>query len=261
MQTKRVVPVLLLMLCCAMATMLSACGEPTGYAAAPADPPVTPYDTSPGTLDVRVMIIEDQDALNHRSNISISFSTNVIEDPNYVLFDDPQYQTVICNGVTLALGTLQTYPLSVPRGEYICQYRGTKENEDNEDFGNNEHHEHITVLPYAQMFDVPLKSTLSPQLPTITSSGFTLHYTPDAAGSNCTISAMAIDLAGDTPVTGGSSSSATGTYSGPSTAGLKGQGDIILTRTCDVSPSSPAPFDSMHITYITKASVEVTWTP
>lgn len=249
MQTKRAVPVMLLILYCTIAALLSACGALSGTAAAPADPPVTPYDTSPVTLDVKVTIVEDQDALSHKSSIVISFSTDFIEDTNYVLFDDPQ-ETVNCNGVTMTLGHSTAYTLTVMRGGYICQYRGTKQNEDNNQ---------ITVLPYTQMFDVHPKSTLSPLLPTVTGSGFTLHYTPDAAGSNCNITAMAIDRAGDPAVMGGPSPSTTGTYSGPSTAGLKGQGDILLTRTCDVSSSSSGLFDSMHVTYITKASVEVTW--
>jgi hypothetical protein len=238
-----------------MAVMLSACDPLSGYAAAPVDPPtiigVAPYDTSPGTLDVNVTITEDQDTLtNNSTNIKVTFSTDLIENMNYVQFDDGS-EAVICNGVTKNLkGDIQSYSLpGVPRREYICTYRGTKENEDTEI---------VTQLPFTQMIDVPLKSTLNPLLPTITGSGFTLHYTPDGAGSNCTISATAIDRAGDQQVVGGSLPSTTGTYTGPSTAGLKGRGDIELTRTCKFTPSSP--FDSMQVTYITNASVEVTWT-
>ncbi len=155
----------------------------------------------------------------------------------------------MCNGITQHLGNSPSYLLHVPRQAYICQYSGTRENEDTEQ---------VSPLTPTQMFDVPLKSMLNPELPTITGSGYTLRYTPDGAGSNCTISATAFDLVGGS-VVGGSFPSTTGMYTGPSTAGLKGRGDIVLTRTCKFSLSS-TPFDSMNVTYITNASVEVTWT-
>lgn len=259
MQTKRAVPVMLLMLYCSISALLSACGALSGTAAAPADPGITPVDTSPGYLDAKVMIIEDQEALTNRSSIAISFSTIVIEDTNYwVNFDDPNEVLMCINAPPpnpLRLGNLQSYTLSVPRGAYTCSYTGNRVvNPANE------------ANAQAQMttFTVPLQSMLSPLLPTVTSSGFTLHYTPNASPlyKNCTIAATAIDrVSGSTPVLGGSFPE-TGTYtSNQSVSGLHGPGDIELTRTCNPQiTASPFPFHNLSVTYVTKASVEVTWT-
>jgi hypothetical protein len=253
MQPKRSFPASLLLFCCALlfiAGFMSACDVMPGLAATTADPPdptaLTPVDTSPGTLDVIVTISEFQNAPSHLSDMMITFSTALIEAPsNYVVFDDAN-EKVICNGVTMKLGDAPSYTFPVPRKEYTCTYSGNKKDG--------------TPLAFVQMFDVHLKNTLSPQLPTVTSSGFSLHYTPEPSGSNCTIMATATDTAGDPAVVGSSMSATTGTYTGPSTSGLQGTGDIELTRTCNVSPPS-TPFHSMKVTYVTTTSIEVTWTP
>ncbi len=252
MQTKRSFPVRFFLFCCGLLvtlSMLSACSVMPGLAAASSDPPptsigVTPVDTSPGTLDVIVTITEYQDAPSHLSDIAFSFSTTVIENPNYVQFDDPN-EEVICNGaIEKLLGNTPSYSFPIPRRPYSCRYIGN-------DIDNSSR-------PDMTTFDVPLRSTLSPQLPTITSGGFSLRYTPDAPGTNCKISATAIDRAGDPSVVGSFLPSTTGTYSGPSTSGLKGTGDIELTRNCDIFPSSS--FHSLVVHYVTQASIEVTWT-
>lgn len=256
MQTKRAVPVMLLMLYCAMVAMLSACGALSGSAAAaPGDPGITPVDTSPGYLDVKVTIIEDQDALSNKStSISISFSTIVIEDPNYwVNFDDPN-EVVTCNEGTSRLGISQAYTLFVQRNAYICHYTGNRVvNPANE----------ADAQTQTTMFTIPPQTLLSPRDPATASSGFRVHYAPNynSPYNNCTIAATAIDrVAGDSPVVGPSTSE-TGTYTtNQSIGGLHGGGDIELTRTCKPRiSSSPFPFHQLSVTYVTKASVEVTW--
>jgi hypothetical protein len=258
MRTKRTFPVSLLLLCCALlsiAGLLSGCSIIPGMAASAADPPgptgLTPATTAPWSLDVNVTIKEFQDAPSHMSEITLAFSTALIEDPqNFVIFDDSN-EKVICNGVTTPLGDTPQYTFSVPRNEYTCTY-----------YGNDPHPSTLDIIAptSAQMFDVPLKNMLSPQLPSVSSSGFSIHYTPEPAGSNCSISATATDRSNDSAVNGSSVAATTGIYNGPDVSGLQGDGDVELTRTCDVSPPSTL-FHSMHVTYIATASIEVRWTP
>jgi hypothetical protein len=204
---------------------------------------VTPLDTSPDTLDVTVTILEEQDATDDMSNITVSFSTIVIKEKNYVRFDQPN-AAVICNGVKQSLGEPMQYTLRVPRKSYACAYSGTRDDGE--------------ALPYTQLFAIPLRSELSPRPPTITSNGFSLHYTPDA-DSLCHIQGKAIDSANDPAVVGELSTSDQSVYSGPSTSSLQGGGDILLTRTCNW-PNLPSAYHHLSLTYISQASIEVTWT-
>lgn len=214
------------------------------------DPPdplaVTPADTSPGTLDVVVVISEDQDATDKTTDITFSFRTIVIEEQNYVLFDDPN-EEVVCNGVHKPLGKSPSYKLQVPRGHYICTYSGNIEDKN----GNSK------ALPPVQTFDVAPRSALSPQPPVITSNGYSVRYTPDS-DDQCTVQGKATDSAGHT-VMGPSEPGNEGVYSGPSTSSLKGPGDLFVIRTCHWQPYQPSEFANMDVTYISQASVEVTW--
>jgi hypothetical protein len=215
------------------------------------DPPsplaVTPADTSPAALDVTVVISEDQDATDKMTDITLSFSTIAIEELNYVLFDDANEEAV-CNGAHQPLGKLQKYTLHVPRGHYICTYSGNIEDKN----GNSK-----PLLP-VQMFDVAPRSKLSPQPPVITSNGFSVRYTPDP-DDQCTVVGKATDKANDPPVSGKPEQGNEGVYSGPSTSSLHGTGDLFVIRTCRWQQYQPTAFANMDVTYISQASVEVTW--
>ena len=212
----------------------------------PAPTPVTPADTSSNTLDVTAVIFEDQDATDHMTDITFSFSTIVIEEQNYVLFDDPN-EEVVCNGLHQPLGKAQKYTLHVPHGHCTCTYSGNVEDKN----GNGR------PLPFVQMFDVAPRSALSPQPPIVTSNGFSVRYTPDS-DDLCTIVGKAMDSAHDPPVSGQPEPANEGVYSGPSTSSLHGTGDLFLIRTCTWH-HLPGAFANMDVTYISQASVEVTW--
>ena len=250
MLTKRTLPAPLLMLFCGLLVllgMMSACTTIPGVADPSADPPasigVTPIDTSPGSLIVTVTINEDQDATDGMSNITLQFSTSLIEEDNYVLFDNSN-EAVVCNGVKETLGSAQSYTFHIPSQPYTCEYSGNTQ-------------DHIP-LAYVNMFDFPLRSTLSPKLPSVTSSGFSIRYQPDS-DATCTITATAKDSAGDPDVVGNGEPSNKDISNGPATGSLQGNGEILLTRTCPVQPPENSPFSSLSITYISTASVEVTW--
>jgi hypothetical protein len=227
--------------------MLSACATIPGVASPSADPPasigVTPIDTSPRWLIVTVTINEDQDATDRTSNITLQFSTRQIEEDNYVLFDD-QNEVVECNSVKEPLGSAQSYTFHIPSQRYTCKYSGNIQ--DN------------LALDYVKMFDFAPRSTLSPKPPSVTSSGFSIGYQPDS-DATCTITATAKDSAGDPDVVGNGELSNNGVYNGPATDSLQGNGEILLTRTCPVKPPENSPFYALSITYISSASVEVTW--
>jgi hypothetical protein len=250
MLRKRTLPASLLVLICGLLVllgMLSACTTIPGVTDPSADPPgsigVSPIDTSPSSLVVAITINEDQDAIDRTSNITLQFSTRQIEEDNYVLFDDPN-EVVVCNGVKEPLGSTQSYTFHIPSQRYTCKYSGNIQDG--------------TVLDYVPMFDFPPRSTLSPKPPNVTSSGFSIRYRPDL-DATCTMTATAKDSAGDPDVVGNEELSNNGVYNGPATDSLQGNGEILLTRTCPVKPPENSPFYALSITYISSASVEVTW--
>jgi hypothetical protein len=250
MLRKRTFPAPLLVLFCGLLVllgMLSACTAIPGVADPSADPPasigVTPIDTSPGTLIVTVTINEDQDATDRTSNITLQFSTRLIEEANYVLFDNGN-EVVVCNGVPEPLGSAQLYTFHIPNQRYTCMYSGNIQ-------------DHLPLDP-VPMFDFAPRSRLSPKLPSVTSSGFSIRYRPDS-DVMCTIIATAKDSTGDPDVVGNGEPSNKGVYNGPAAGSLQGNGEILLTRTCPVKPPENSPFHLLSITYISTASVEVTW--
>ena len=240
MQTKHLLPGLLLINCL---ILFSSCYVPPSLAAS--DPPpvplaVTPIDTASYTLIVTVGIDEDQDATDHMSTISFQFSTNVIEEKNYVIFDDQE--RVYCNGELLTLNNQQVYRLKVPRkDDYKCSYVGNTKGKG--------------TLSAVLMFDIQARSMLAPQQPLVDQGGYKIKYNADSNALACPITAEARD--GSNTITGHTATSDVGLYVGPSTKKLSGEGSILLKRTC--SWQSHAPFDTINGIYQSEASVEVTW--
>ncbi len=212
----------------------------------PTDPPpdplgVTPVDTAAHTLIVTIRIDEDQDATDHTSNISFQFRTDVIEENNYVKFDDEEH--VFCNGALLTLNNLQTYTLKVPRKDgYKCIYFGDTKG--------------IGPLAAVPMIDVVARSELAPQPPFVDGKGYKIKYNPDSSDLACSITADARDASNNIP--GHASTSDVGIYVGPATNTLSGEGSILLQRTCSWQYHNP--FDTINVIYQSTASVEVTWT-
>jgi hypothetical protein len=238
MPTKPSLPGLIMLLGC---ILLFACDSPLGPAAP--DPPmgVTPRDTSAPTLMVKMVINEDQDAVDGMSNILLWFRTNIIEEDNYVIFDDEEYVT--CDGTILKLHNMPVYnTLKVPQKRYICHYIGDTQG--------------IGQLPPVLMADVPARSRLSPRQLFVDGQGYKIRYTADPPDPACNIKAVAKDNAGKS-VDGPSSSPSLGVYVGPPTTTLNGPGEILLIRTCHWKPD--VPFFRFDLTYQSEASVEVTW--
>jgi hypothetical protein len=237
MRTKYFIPVLLFLL---SSILLSACAV-VGASASTSLGGVTPMDTSARTLMVTIGIIEDQDATDGRSTISLQFRTAVVEEDNSVRF--AHQEAVICNGVTVRLHDAPVYTVSVPRGGgYLCSYTGYTP-------GSGQ-------LAPVTMLDVAARSILAPQQPTVSSQGYTISYTPDPLDRACPMTADAADSANDV-ISGPAASSDRGVYHGPAISSLTGTGTIRLQRTCSWILHDT--FDSIRLTYQAAASVAVTW--
>lgn len=246
---KRLVVLSLLMLL--SSGLLTSCDLPQSASAS--DPPspiiVTPADTSARTLYGSVIITEDQDAVDNRSDISVQFSTTVIDDLNFALFDDQE--KVTCNDQDLNLSSVQppfnlkvVTPSFTPGSVYHCSYTG-----------NNG----VKQLDPVDMFSIPQRTRLLPQLPTINSQNYTVSYIADGNGTNtiCHMTAVAIGNNGGVSINGNTLQGEAGTYSSPLDSSLTGRGDIVINRTCKWIANGP--FNALSITYISQASVEVTW--
>lgn len=244
MQVKRALAVLLILLCYIIFSAYSCMPSSISANSAAVDPPslgVTPADTSAGTLDVTVKISEDQDSTDGKSVIAFTFRTMAIEEGNYAIFDNKE--PVVCNTHTLTLSNSPTYTLLVSQGHYTCTYTG------NTDDGR-------TQLPPVTLLDVTQRSELSPHPPAVSSQGYKIDYTPDSGDMACPITAQAKDSSGNV-VNGPNSTSNLGVYDGPTTSGLTGEGSILLIRTCSWKYQNA--FNEVDLTYISMASVEVTW--
>lgn len=236
MRTHHFIPVLLILL---SAILLSACSV-VGASASTSLGEITPTDTSASTLMVTIGITEDQDATDGRSDITFQFRTDAVEEDNSVRF--AHQEAVTCNGVTLKLNNAPMYTLSVTQGGYTCSYTGYTQG-----FGQ---------LAPVTMIDVAARSRLSPQQPSESPKGYTISYTPDSHERACPMTADAADGANNV-IPGVASPSDLGMYQGPATSSLTGTGTIRLHRIC--SWTLHGPFDMMHLTYQSAASVAVTW--
>lgn len=220
-------------------SLLTSCGDPLVAANIYE---LTPVNTSANNLNATVMITEDQDATDGTTNISLQFQTTVVEEANFVRFDDQE--TAVCNNVMQKLGDLQQYRLKVARGNYFCTYIGYQGS--------------IRLSPVT-LVDVTARSQLSPQQPVISGQNYRITYTPDSSNLACQIKGETTDEAGnkfDGPVF----MSDQGVYSAPLNSSLTGSGAILLIRTCYWPHLVNTPFAILNLTYESRASVEVTWT-
>ena len=236
MRTKYFIPVLLFLL---SSILLSAC-DVVGASASTSLGGVTPMDTSASTLMVTIGIMEDQDATDGKSMISLQFRTAVVEEDNSVRFT--HREAVTCNGVTLQLHDAPVYTMSVPRGGYLCSYTGYTP-------GSGQ-------LAPVTMLDVAARSVLAPQQPAVSSQGYTISYTPDSLDHACPMTADAADSANDV-ISGPAASSDRGVYHGPAISSLTGTGTIRLQRTCSWILHDP--FETIRLTYQATGSRAVTW--
>ena len=200
---------------------------------------VTPNDTSPKTLLVNIGIIEDQNAIDGKSKLIFKFSSNLVQGDNTVQF--AHHEKITCNGAPPLTLDNPPYTLSVSQGEgYNCSYTGYNR----------------VLLRSTSMINVPARSVLAPQPPRASGTGYTINYNPDPPGRACSITADAKDSANN-DVSGSASSSDQKVYQGPDITSLVGDGSILLQRTCSLT--SHAPFDTVNLTYVSTASVDVTW--
>jgi hypothetical protein len=231
MRTKYFISVLLI--------LLSAC-DVIGASASTSLGGITPMDTSASTLMVTIGITEDQDATDGRSNVTFQFRTAVVEEDNAVRF--AHQEAVTCNGVTLKLNEAPTYTLSVAQGGYTCSYTGYTQG--------------IGRLTPVTLIDVAARSRLSPQPPSVSSTGYTISYTADSRARACPMTVDAADGANDV-IPGVATTSDLGVYHGPATSSLTGTGTILLQRICFWTLHDP--FDTVSLAYQSTARVAVTW--
>ena len=233
---------LIVLLMCIFLSACSGADSVLGYND-PADPSpirVTPIDTSADEMVATIQIFEDQDATDKLSVVNLQIGIDAIEEDNYAYFYHGEF--VVCNGVKETMGDVPLYTFKIDPGGYTCVYRGFKRG--------------TGLLAAVTMIDLAGRSRLLPQRPSVSSQGYKIRYTPDPAGQACSIMAVATDASGNT-VNGNPSSSADGTYTGPNTSPLTGTGEIVLKRTC--SRTFQDSFSTVNLTYISTASVEVTW--
>lgn len=202
---------------------------------------VTPIDTSANKMDAAIEITEDQNATDRSSVVSLQMGIDDIVEDNYAYFSHGEY--VICNGVKVMMGDAPLYTFKVgSTNGYTCTYRGFQPG--------------TGLLSAVTLISVAPRSRLDPQQPLFSHVGYTIIYTPDASDRACQVVAAASDSS-DNPITGKLSFSDSGIYSGPDITSLSGTGEIVLTRTCSWTFQNP--FGKVDLTYISTASIDVTW--
>lgn len=217
----------------------------------------TPDTTIPSTLQVTVTIAEDQDAsdgANGKSTITLVFNTNEVIPPDIVNFINGE--SVDCNGQKINLTGAPSYPVRIdipnnPPG-YECVY-----------------HYPLHASPAPIFMVHAAQKPLSPKLlRPVGSNPIRVSYTPDYSitkSSNCTIQVGAYAANGS--ATGNPAPQNGNIYTGPSVGGLSGRGYLVMTRTCNPvkyennnkNDDSSSKFDALDVTYMSTATVEVTW--
>lgn len=202
---------------------------------------LTPINTSASFLYATVKIVDDQNALDNVSDITVHFSTSAVKESNYTIFS--HQERVICNNITQQLANDPSYLLKVKRDDYNCLYTGYNSQSNRAESANL-----IAVLK---------RSMLQPQQPISDGKTYTIFYTPDAAdkATDCRITAAASDETGKE--VDGKPASDSGVYSSPLDPSLAGSGSIVLTRTCIWELTDT--FRRLDITYQSLAKIAVTW--
>ena len=233
MRTKYSFLLFMILLLC---TVLSACSSDGSSPIR-----VTPIDTSADMMGATIQIMEDQNSTDRSSVVSLQMGIDDIIEDNYAYFSHGEYVT--CNSVKVVMGGTPLYTFKVDSTNgYTCTYRGFQPG--------------AGLLSAVTLISVAARSRLDPQQPLFSRLGYTITYTPDASDHACLIAAVASDSS-DNPITGKPSFSDSGIYSGPDIASLSGTGEIVLTRTCSWAFQNP--FGKVDLTYISTASVDVTW--
>lgn len=196
---------------------------------------VTPRDTSARALRVAIEVMEDQNATDGKSIITLQFKTFVVTEDYIVNFTHGE--TVTCNGVTAHLNASLIYSLRVERGKYRCSYTDYRRD-------------------IATMLDIPALSELGPLQLNVTSQGYTVRYKGDSSVLTCSIKADAIDSVHPS-ISGRDESSDLGVYQGPDVSSLTGTGTLLLQRTCSQFLSGP--FAAEGWRYDSTDSIVVTW--
>jgi hypothetical protein len=209
-------------------------------------PQCMPADTSPSKLIVAMTITEDQNASDKESGARLQFSCPEIALPNYVSFS--QGETVTCStDGNIPLGFISSKlayatrvgPTNAIR-MYSCAYHWKSG---------------------STSIDVPKGTQLSPVYKP--GGTFQVSYAPNNPQilQNCSVVVVAKD---GTQILTGPILKDNGNYSTPNinTSGLRGQGTIVMTRTCSLQMNfSPAPFFQATVTYVSTATLAVNWNP
>ena len=255
-----------------IAVLLNACAldaiadppDPPGGCTTPPSTSVNPDTTVPPTLKVKVCVMEDQDASDGTygsSDVTVWFETNEISQGNTVVFTHREQMNCFFNNVskTINLGTAASYPVDHLRMDtipitYRCDYLYPGGSEQIFSF----------TSPTSSLGPSLLRPVSSP------STNFKVNYTPGDTSppSPCTVQVTANDPNGIS-VVGNTVSQAGDVYTGGTgVSTLHGPGNIEMTRSCTptdfdrhnaADDTSPGAFDAVTVTYISKASSEVTW--
>lgn len=193
---------------------------------------VSPIDSSPGKLGVKIVLSEDQNARDGRVAIAIQFSDIAIRNPNDIQFTDRE--SITCNGVPLVYDTVSyTYNADIlsTSNNYRCLYKS---------------HGRTSVLA------VPIQTQLAP---TYVFHGTTLsiHYEP----SNRKACAVQVEASDSLHTLDGLSHPDDGLYSTMDVSNMTGAGKLRFTRICRIV--RPSAFRAVTVSYQASRSIDVTW--
>lgn len=199
--------------------------------------PVSPADTSPGALDVKVSVLDTDAQQNTLAVVMQFFSGGSVAQ-----FSGGE--TVTCNNVTLTFnglvcGYAGRVPLLAPGGTYRFAYtrNGTQTAVD------------VTAPPRPAILTPPANATVA------RTTNLTIAY---SAGGAAAVRGSASD--GSTGLGGPGEQPDNGTYTGLDVSSLKaGPGSIGLTRILRFAQSGTA-FKTAAVEYNVSADRPVTWT-
>ncbi|HEY4389681.1 MAG TPA: hypothetical protein VGN34_35005 [Ktedonobacteraceae bacterium] len=193
---------------------------------------VSPVDSSPGKLGVRIVLNEDQNAIDGKVAIEMRFMDVAIRNPNDVQFTDRE--TITCNGVPLVYDvTSYTYDADIisTSNNYRCLYTS---------------HGHTSTLA------VPIQTQLAPTY-VLSGTKLNIHYNPSNKNA-CFVQVVASD---SLHVQAGLSRPDDGLYGTMDVSELRGSGKLQFTRTCNVV--RPSVFHAVTVSYQATRSIDVIW--
>jgi hypothetical protein len=193
---------------------------------------VSPIDSSPGRLGVKIVLNENQNASDGKVAIAMQFIDVAIRNPNDIQFTDRE--SIVCNGVPLVYDMVSyTYNADIlsTSNSYRCLYTS---------------HGRTSTLA------VPIQTQLAPTY-VIRGTALNVHYEP----SNKKLCVVQVEASDNLHVQDGPGHPDDGLYSTMDVSNMMGAGKLRFTRTC--SAALPSVFRTVTVSYQASRSIDVTW--